>query len=117
MCKIVERFAHMQSMWVPTLTAWQSPKNMCVTWNDCGMRDYYEFRSAVDTGGMNAELFAMWQRWKPQCDRRASFSWGDVFGHMSWVSHDCAWEAMDIVRRYYTEGMMRMKGEEHELVG
>jgi hypothetical protein len=54
---------------------------------------------------MNAELFAVWKRHRPTCGRHASFSHGDVGGCLTYVPHAAGMEAVDIVRKHYSNAL------------
>jgi hypothetical protein len=87
---------------IPSLSASKHRKTMCVEWHDdCS----WDFRSCVDADGMNADLLEVWKRYKPQCDRRASFSRGRTGGYMAYVPIEAGLEAMGIVREYYTRAL------------
>jgi hypothetical protein len=62
---------------------------------------------------MNAELFEIWRRYKPECRRGASFWRNSVIGCMDRVPIAAGVEAMDTVRRYYTEALMRLQTREN----
>src|SRR5215471_585298 len=76
---------------------------MHLNWGDGTLHDYHEFRDALNAERMEAELIAVWERYKPQCDRRAEFSHGGVSGGMVYVPIDAGTEALEIVRRYFSE--------------
>ena len=93
---------------VPLLRALKNPKTMTVDW----YADIYSFRYLIDSEALHAELQDIWERYKPQCGRRASLSYGDFGGHMGYVPHDAGKEAWAVVRRHFTQGLERLAQEE-----
>jgi hypothetical protein len=103
--ELIERFEGYPGRGRPCLRAWKNPKTMTVEWNDGSLWAYREFRHALDTGAMNAELFAVWKRHRPTCRRHASFSHGDVGGCLTYVPHAAGMAAVDIVGKHYSNAL------------
>jgi hypothetical protein len=106
MPQTIEPFASFRFQ--PRLYSWRYPKNMSLTW-DYGNAEYHEFKQALDSTAMNGELQAIWQGCKPNCDRRACFSWSTCTGHMGCVPHAAGEAAFAVVRKYYGQALATME--------
>jgi hypothetical protein len=80
-----------------------------IRWHSGRVREYWKFDSALDSEGMNAALLEVYQRCKPQCDRRASFSHGKSGGYLGCVPHDAGAAAVAIICEYYSKALQAMR--------
>jgi hypothetical protein len=88
---LIETFPEHKKRGIPMVRGWKYRKNMTVEWGDGSLWDYHEFESALDHDAMYAALKEIWERYKPQSDRRAMYFGGNgVHGCMA-VSADCRW--------------------------
>jgi hypothetical protein len=110
---LVEPFIGFCGRGTPYLRAWQHRKTMSVGWSDGTLWDYHEFRSELDCDAMNAALLEIWRRYRLQCSRGASFACGGVCGGIARVPIAAGVEAMDVVRKYFTEALERLQAREN----
>jgi hypothetical protein len=97
----------------PYLRGWKYRKTMCVIWSDGTLFDYIEFNQALDHEVMGAALKDIWQRYLPQCDRRALCR-GGVHGHMFYVPIAAGVEAMAVVRQHFEKALAQIPRLRHE---
>ena len=102
---MIEPFVEYRGHSRPTLRAWTTPKTMSVEWH---WNPGLQFASALDSDAMNAELLAIWRRCKPQCRHRASFSRGQLGGFLGYVPHEAGYEAVTVIRKYFTKAIETM---------
>lgn len=103
---LIEPFAGYE--WHPSLRGWKHRNTMTVAWDECGLVEYtycIEFKFALDSDAMNAALLAIWDHYKPQCDRRASFCYGGMNGCMDRVPLAAGLEVMAVVREFLTKAL------------
>jgi hypothetical protein len=91
---------------IPLLETYRHRKTTTVSWYPEVICDQHP--CPLDSDGMNAELLAVWQDYKPQCDKRAQFSRGQFGGCMSYVPHVAGIVAATIVREHFTRALRQI---------
>jgi hypothetical protein len=72
--------------------------------------NYPAFGARIRRSPMYEDLFAIWERYKPQCDKRSAFSGGRLHGCMVYVPVACAEEAFEVVRQYFSLALVGLTG-------
>jgi hypothetical protein len=106
--KATEPFAEFRALdrGIPHLGTWTNRNTMHVHWGDGSLWDYSEFATVLDSHGMDVALLSIWDRYKPQCGRRACFvGGGGPHGCMTYVPIEAGLEAAAVVRKYFTEAL------------
>ena len=94
------------------LRGWKYRKNMTVEWGDGSLWNCHEFESALDHDAMYAALKEIWERYKPQSDRRAMYFGGNgVHGCMAVVPIAAGLEAVAVMREISTRRLRCLPSE------
>jgi hypothetical protein len=102
---VVEPFAEYRR--IPFLQVCKHGKTMTVVWGE-GSAGYPDFQLTLDSNTMNAELKAIWLRYKPQCYHRATFGRGGVHGALCYVPVDAGNEAVAVITKYFIKALQEI---------
>jgi hypothetical protein len=92
----------------PYLTLTTTAKTGRAHWTCGDMRDYNEFRLAVDSERMSKMLTLVFRGEVPESRRKAVLSHGSVIGSVNHVPPDVAEAIFEIVRGYFNAGLDAM---------
>jgi hypothetical protein len=96
---------------VPKLAYVQNRKTAHVYWGDGSMRDYHEFRTALDNDDMSRDLHEAFRRAVKEgtiTNNRPALSYSRVHGHLAYGPIPFAIEIREIVRGHFTRALEKV---------
>ena len=99
----------------PEVKLWLHRKSASIAWCGLTVADERCWHYALNHDALERELAQIWERYLPECGRRARWGRGESAGSMQFVPHSAAIEALETVATHYTKAfrrVLRSKGGE-----